>query len=167
MSVPKISIKRAERELFEDTQLTLIEPLSTPHRITCRACERVGNQVESGILLCRECGSDIEATRAHIKATVAAHHARIDETWGALEQAVEGADETLQTRWMSFQDAITYAKPEVKQAEAKARAGMPGPLADLIRLWLAYKDALGVYTERQRWADNANMQIAFYLDEVL
>lgn len=187
MSIPKISIRKVERELFEakQPQLTLV----APHRITCRACERVGDQVESGILLCTDCAVDIDALKKHVRITLASYHARIGETWGALEQAipespyqlpdgryVSEAGETedissatatdpLRRRWDAFQDA--QGKPAAQQAIAMARSGMQGPLADLIRLWCAYKDAMGIYAERKSWADKVDTQIAFYADEIL
>lgn len=162
---------------------------TTMPRITCRACEQPRQAVALGVLLCVECASDIDALREHVRTTLASYHARIGETWGALEQQIpespyqmpdgryvselgEGeslagavATDPLRRRWDSYQEAIGTAA--ARQAEDKARAGMPGPLADLIRLWLAYQDAIGIYTERRAWADKVETQIAFYTDEVL
>ena len=153
-------------QLFAPKQLRL-EPTTTT-RCTCRVCERAGDRVADGILLCPNCARNVDQTREHIKHTLKAHYGRIEETWGALEQAIPNdPDDALSSRWGAFQMAVARQAPEARQAETKARNGMPGPLADLIRLWCAWRDAMGIYEERKRWADTAELVLSLYADEVL
>lgn len=172
--------------LFAPKQLVLIP--HDPARCACRVCERVGLRAAEGHQICTNCARNPAYTREHIVTTMAGYQRRIEETWGALQQALPesqyvmpdgryisevGDDESLagmtatdplRRRWDGYWQA--RGTPAALQAEDKARNGMPGPLADLIRLWLDYQQANAVLTDRKAWQQRAELALNIYLDEV-
>lgn len=137
-------------------------------RITCRVCERASVQVADGVLLCQSCAAlGASGLRSHIATVTDGATAALERAWGKLEQELAAADPPLLDRWNAFQDAVTHRKPEAFAAEDKARGGMVGGLADLIRLWCFYRDAQSAYEARCRWADLAELTIVLWADEVM
>lgn len=130
----------------------------TTSRITCVACQR--NAESHSDKLCQECAGDPEAMRLHCTEIVAAHRAELDRQWEILKGAIYSSDDRLYDRWANFHIAIGKNQPSAQEAMGKTKAGtLQGPLADLIRLWLAYTDAKAVYEERQAWAERVYQAI--------
>lgn len=176
-------------ELFAPKQLQLL-PTERAH-CTCRICERVGQRAAEGHQVCANCARNPTYTREHIATTMASYARRVEETWGVLQQSLpesqyvmpDGryaselsdielpsaplvATDPLRKRWDGFHQAAAVGDPAARQAELKARNGMPGPLADLIRLWLAYKDASAVLAEREAWQQRAELALGIYVDDL-
>lgn len=126
-------------------------------RIPCRVCEQYAPADDARPLLCADCAADLHQCRTRIVAVLEAAQRATEDAWQALEDAVEGADEVTLARWRAFQDA--QGTEPARRAEAAVRDGMIGPLAELIRLWLAFGAASRYYGDRQRWAQRADLAL--------
>lgn len=160
-----------------NTSLTTPRPRSAPRtklqivpRITCRVCGQHSPADDARPLLCQFCAGDLEKSREHVATVLVSALRRVEETGEALEQAIpevpalDGDDGPLEPsalcmRWWAFQDAIQRNDPLAYEAIRKARGGMVGPLADLIRLWCEYTDATAQLAERERWAARADLAL--------
>lgn len=129
--------------------------------VTCRVCERRDLADLTRVLLCSHCGRDLDASRTHVQQVLAGHQTQVENAWCDLQAALpDDLDDALSVRWGAFQEACERGDGTAQAAMQKARAGMQGPLADLIRLWCAYLDAKGIYEERCRWAAAADLALA-------
>lgn len=143
-------------------------PAAITHRITCRVCDRPGLQAANGVTLCQTCaGLGADALRSHIATVKQGTYSALERASAELEADIAAADTALLARWNAFQDAIGRDAPEARNAELKARNGLAGPLADLIRRWCRRRDAMAQWQERCRWAESAELTIVLWQDEVL
>lgn len=130
-------------------------------QITCKVCERRDWPSQEYPLLCVHCGRDIEQTRMHVHNTLVQYEGHVEAADEALTASIPGdPDDALSVRWGAFMEAVQKRDAAADLAERKARNGMQGPLADLIRLWCAYTDAKGVYEARCRWAAAAELAMS-------
>lgn len=128
-------------------------------RTHCRVCERDALAHADCALLCADCGADLEAARRFVGEVMERAMAAADLAWSAMAEGIEGADDTTRARWDTFQDAYTRGDAMAGVAMEKARAGLNGPLADLLRLWGAHLDAQRELTRRQDWRRRADVAL--------
>jgi hypothetical protein len=83
----------------------------------------------------------------------------IDVAYDAWLAARDTADAEARKHYNLYEELRIAQNPRSEAAEAKAQAGEPGPVFDLIRLWLAYQDTAEQWTAMNEWA--------FQCDEVL
>lgn len=130
---------------------------ASPTRIRCVGCGLMAiGQTES---LCVQCASDPYELLSDAEGMLVAYRAHADQCWTALRTATEQADDRVSQRWQRFMDARTEDAAKHAQAIAQARGGSVGPLSDLIRLYVAWVDAQGVYDERKAWAERVEAAI--------
>jgi hypothetical protein len=135
-----------------------------PGRITCRVCEKSDQADDARPLLCTYCARDLERARAHVAELLTAAQRTAEEAYNKLELALPD-DGPLAERWASFQVAHARQDVAAQLAMHKARQGMAGPLADLIRLWNALQDAQAQLKEREDWARRADLALVLNEDE--
>lgn len=110
--------------------------------VKCIACQSPTKIRYDQRRLCLRCHGDIPGLRERAKQEVAEAHARCEARLSALDTALEAADERLSERWSNYMVAVSEGDPKVAQADQAALSGMVGPMPDLIRLWLMFRDAL-------------------------
>ena len=150
------SVEVDEEDMFaQPRQETLYRE---PSRITCRVCERQALADDARPILCTECARDPRASAAHIDTVIAGHHRAVDEAFDALTAAIpDDPHDAIAERFANYQAALGTDK--ARQAEDAARRGVTGALANLIRLWLNYQQALMRLSDREAWAHRARQAL--------
>lgn len=110
--------------------------------VKCVACQRPVKIRYDQRRLCLRCRGDIPGLRERAEQEVAQTHARCEAALAALDAALEAADDRLSERWGNYMVAVSEGDPKVAQADQAALSGMAGPMPDLIRLWLKFRDVL-------------------------
>jgi hypothetical protein len=145
-------------DLFAE-QTTMLQPSRTK-RITCCACGLPAEVPAEAPNLCELCKGDLDRTDELIAGR---HHAALwaaQDAWERLDADVAHADDTTRARWEAFQKAVSDGDPRADATERMVAAGgISGDLAALIRRWLAWKTALDVMGEAEKWSRVARAEV--------
>lgn len=163
MSIPKISIRRAQAEAqveTEDLFGALPQPLLWPGRpITCRVHLLPSPAHSDGVLLCADCRANPEAAAAHVAYVLAAAERRAAKAFERLDADLACADDGTRARYDNWCEA-PQADPRVVQTNEAARAGLvTSSLLTLVRARLAWNDASAQYEAAQKWASRARAEL--------
>lgn len=121
-------------------------------RITCVCCGRYDHQHDARLVLCRNCGDDLETARAFVVTMVLKTESHLERKQDEALCRLDSLDEIRRAWWQTFQDAQACDQPRAEAAIAKAYQGDPDPFFAALRTWLIYQEVANVYTSRQKWA---------------
>jgi hypothetical protein len=128
-----------------------ILPRAVLPRLRCLVCQRY-EQAGTIAGLCVHCCANPSETLAWVYSCAESVEDRVEATCLAWDNAwgqATDANDPVCARFTAYHESTDTAKRT--QAETAARSGTPGPLADLIRLWLDFDSACAKSVEVKAW----------------
>jgi hypothetical protein len=139
----------AYRYVDDDEPINILRPRTV--RLRCLVCQR--NERAGSITgLCVNCCANPSETLGWVYSCAESVEDRVEATCLAWDNAWGRAcerNDPVCPRFTAYHESTDTVKRT--QAETAARNGTPGPLADLIRLWLDFDSACAKAKDVKQW----------------